>query len=230
MLPIAIIPARGGSKRVPKKNIVDFHGKPMIAWTIEAAQKADCFSQIIVSTDSEEIADISRSYGAIVPFLRKEHADDHSTVSEATCWTVNELVENYSIESDFIIQMMANVPLKTPETIKKFVSMLLKDNSRSLISCFEPKFSPPHWAIEVKKDGTGHFPFNKKLAQRSQDLPRFLIPTGAIWGAHRNYLKKYVDFYGPSFRIFEMEWIESLDIDTLDELEICKALADFSKW
>ncbi len=81
---IAIIPARGGSKRIPEKNIIDFAGKPMIAWSIEAALKSNLFDRVIVSTDDIKIADIAKQWGAEVPFLRKECADDYSTVSEAT--------------------------------------------------------------------------------------------------------------------------------------------------
>lgn len=229
MQPIAIIPARGGSKRIPRKNIVDFHGKPMIGWAIEAAKEADCFSRIFVSTDCPEIADISMQYGAEVPFLRECHADDNSTVSEATYWTVKKLVDEYSLSPEYIVQMMANVPLKRAETIKTFAGKLMMVKDRSLISCFEPKFSPPQWAIAVKEDGTGYFPFNENLKQRSQDLSKLLIPTGAIWGASWEYLSEHRDFYGPNFRVFEVDWIEALDIDMPDELEICKALASFQK-
>ena len=78
---IAIIPARGGSKRIPKKNIIDFNGKPMIAWTIKAALESKLFSKVLVSTDSEEIAEISQKYGADVPFLRRSFSDDITPVS-----------------------------------------------------------------------------------------------------------------------------------------------------
>ena len=201
----------------------------MISKAIEAALKADCFSHVIVSTDCPEIAEVSKKYGAEVPFLRDHYADDHSTVSEATYWTVKKLEEELGIKPNFIVQMMANVPLKRPETIIQFVEELEKDDECSLISCFEPKFSPPHWAIEKKKDGTGHFPLTQFLSQRSKDLPELLIPTGAIWGAKWDYLKKHQRFYGPKFRIFEMDWVEALDIDTPEELKICKILASYTK-
>ena len=81
---ISIIPARGGSKRIPGKNILDFNGRPMIAWTIDAALKSGIFDKVLVSTDSEEIAAVSRNLGASVPFLRQGSADDNSPSSEAT--------------------------------------------------------------------------------------------------------------------------------------------------
>lgn len=226
---VAIIPARGGSKRIPQKNIVDFHGKPMIAWAIETALEAKCFSRVIVSTDCIDIANVAKQCGAEVPFLRESYSDDHSPISEATCWTVEKLIEDQLIEPAYIVQMMANVPLKKVGTIRRFVDELVYEKDRSLVSCFEPKFSPPHWAIEKKADGTGQFAFDKFLAQRSQDLPNYLIPTGAIWGAHWNYLREYRSFYGPKFRVFEMDWVEALDIDTPAELEICKTMASHLK-
>ena len=82
---LAIIPARGGSKRLPGKNVIDFMGKPMIAWSIDAASASGLFDHILVSTDSEQIATIARDCGAEVPFLRTAHSDDHSPVSVATC-------------------------------------------------------------------------------------------------------------------------------------------------
>ena len=92
---IAIIPARGGSKRLPNKNIIDFFGKPMIAWTIDAALRTNMFDLILVSTDSQEISEISRHLGAEVPFLRDKHSDDYSTVSEAPLTALNQM-ENLS--------------------------------------------------------------------------------------------------------------------------------------
>lgn len=225
MRTVAIIPARGGSKRIPGKNIVEFQGKPMLAWAIERALKADVFADVFVSTDSEEVAKVARKFGAKVPFLRDHHADDHSTVSEATCWTLRKLVKELSVTPDFVVQMMANVPLTRPETVRLFHEELAKEPERSLISCFEPRFSPLRWAIEKGPDGSGRFVFDEFSGKRSQDMPPLLIPTGAIWGASRNYLETHGDFYGPSFRLFEVDWLEALDIDTPEELEICRALA-----
>ncbi|MBW3010546.1 cytidylyltransferase domain-containing protein, partial [Acinetobacter baumannii] len=80
---LAVIPARGGSKRIPRKNIKDFYGKPMIAWSIEAALKSECFDEVWVSTDDQEIADIAVKFGAKVPFLRPAHlSDDYATTAD----------------------------------------------------------------------------------------------------------------------------------------------------
>lgn len=227
MKPVAIIPARGGSKRIPGKNIIDFCGKPMIAWTIEAAIQSRCFSRIVVSTDCKNIATISKNYGAEVPFIRTLHADDYSTVSEATLWTAERLLRDQCEEPQHIVQLMANTPLRKCQTIINFVSHLYQIENGSLISCFEPSFGAPNWAIQVKNDkGVGEFVFKSDKTTRSQDLTRYLLPTGAVWGASLSHLRAYKSFYGDEFNVFEIPWLEALDIDTPDELEICKILAD----
>ena len=100
---IAVIPARGGSKRIPKKNIIDFMGKPMIAWTIEAALKSKLFDRVIVSTDDYEFASISKEYGCDVPFLRDSSADDLTPVSIATIRAVEQAENYYNEEYDIVI-------------------------------------------------------------------------------------------------------------------------------
>lgn len=114
---VAIIPARGGSKRIKRKNIIDFCGKPMIAWTIEAAIKSNLFDEVIVSTEDNEIKKISEKYGAYVPFLRKYHADDYSSVSLATLGTIKQLKQEGIGEYEDIIQLMANCPLRDEKAI-----------------------------------------------------------------------------------------------------------------
>ena len=227
--PIAIIPARGQSKRIPKKNITGFHGKPLIAWTIEAALESGCFDRVVVSTDCPEISEAAKSYGATVPFLRKLYADDHSTISEATCWTVERLIETLNIKPGLIIQLMANIPLRNAHTIAAFVEEFSSNPSKSMISCFQSKFGPAHWVLERDIKGSGRFLLSEFAGKRSQDLPPLFFPSGAIWGANWEYLKAHNSFYGPHFRLFEMSWLEALDIDTPDELEICQRLADFKE-
>ena len=111
---IAIIPARSGSKRIPKKNIIDFMGKPMIAWTIEAARESKIFYDVLVSTDSEEIANLSRRFGASAPFLRDaKDADDITPVSEATINALINMENKSNVKYDMVVQLMPNCPCRT---------------------------------------------------------------------------------------------------------------------
>ena len=149
---IAVIPARGGSKRIPKKNIVDFFRKPMIAWTIEAAIRSNCFSKVIVSTDCEEIANVSLSYGAEVPFLRKEFYCDHSSVSEATIHCIDQLEAYLGEKINYVVQLMANCPLRNAVDIKQFVSSFHKEQMNFQISCFKFGWMNPWWAHSLNEN------------------------------------------------------------------------------
>jgi N-acylneuraminate cytidylyltransferase len=134
---IAIILARGGSKRIPKKNIIDFMGRPMITWTIEAAIKSKIFDKIIVSTDSEEIAKVGRDYGLEVPFLREDKNDDISPVSEATIAAVKQAELHYNEKYDIVVQLMANAPMRNENDIKKHFNKFINQKRDFQLSSFK---------------------------------------------------------------------------------------------
>lgn len=203
---IAIIPARGGSKRLPKKNILDFKGKPMIAWTIEAALKSKIFDRIIVSTDSEEIKEISIHYGAEVPFYRSQAADDHSPVSLATIEALNQAEIYFGECYDHVIQLMANCPIRNEvDIIDQYNEFKKYKDLYSNLSSFEYGMFNPFWAHEVSSDGLCSKLFGDKYNNvRSQDLPRLLCPSGAIWISSRKHLIESGTFYSENYRLFEM--------------------------
>tara|TARA_B110000003_G_C16645952_1_gene532069 strand:- start:699 stop:1382 length:684 start_codon:yes stop_codon:yes gene_type:complete len=220
---VAIIPARGGSKRLPGKNIIDFCGKPMIAWTIEAAKKSKLFEDIIVSTDSPEIASVAIKHGALVPVLRKSASDDISPVSEATIHTLNQL-ENLGFKYDVVIQLFAVCPLRNSYDIKKAYNFFLQKNAKFLISCFKYVGMNPWWAVELEDGFKPKKIFNDTLNKRSQDLPTLFCPTGAVWIADIQNLKKENTFYGKNYIFWEMNWKRALDIDSQDDIELGKKL------
>ena len=110
---IAIIPARGGSKRIPKKNITDFNGLPMIAWTIKAAEESKLFDRILVSTDDSTIAEVAINFGAEVPFLRTDCCDDYSTVSEATTFALQQAMDYWQEEYNVVAVSYTHLTLPT---------------------------------------------------------------------------------------------------------------------
>lgn len=220
---IAIIPARGGSKRVPKKNIIDFLGKSMIAYTIEAALKSKCFEHVIVSTDSEEIAAVSREYGAEVPFLREANADDHTPVSVATLGALLQAEEYFSEKYDVVCQLMANCPLRTEKQILEQYEYHNAKKAPATISTFKFGWMNPWWAIDVNADGEGKWVF-KDTVKRSQDLPDLYCPTGAIWFAETEALKASQTFYCENLRYFEIPWMNAVDIDSMDDLLFAKCV------
>jgi CMP-N-acetylneuraminic acid synthetase len=220
---ICVIPARGGSKRIPKKNILEFFGKPMIAWTIEAALASRCFEKIVVSTDCDEIAEISKKYGADVPFLRDSKSDDVSPVSEATIATLNQLKEKLGLEYENVVQLMANCPLRNSSDIEKSMDNFLKKKLDFQISSFKFGWMNPWWAVRISDQGKPVSMFPEARLKRSQDLPELFCPTGAIWMAKTSELLRAGSFYGPNYEFYEIDWSAAVDIDDDEDLEMAKA-------
>ncbi len=221
---IAIIPARSGSKRIKNKNIIEFCGKPMIVHTIEAAKKSKLFHRIIVSTDSLDIAEISRNFGAEVPFLRKQYADDYTPVSEATIETVMQseifFNENYSI----VCQLMAVCPLRDSTDILNSFKFFLTTESKFLISCSEYPLAEPYWAHTIDSDNLGRPILKDKMKKRSQDLKKLYCPSGAIWIAKKDDLLEQKTFYGNAYKLFPISWKSAVDIDNYDDLNLARLL------
>ncbi len=219
---VAIIPARGGSKRVPKKNIIDFNGKPMIAWTIEAAIKSNLFDRVIVSTDSEEIAEVSKKWGAEVPFLRDKYADDQSPVSEGTLATIRQL-EKVGDYYDIVVQLLAVCPLRDQKDIIQAFDFFTLKKAPFVISCYKYVWMNPWWAVTLDKTNKPEWVF-KDIMKRSQDLPELFSPTGAIWIADIKNLKSENSFYGRGHIFWKMDWKNAIDIDNYEDIELAKAL------
>ena len=225
---IAIIPARGGSKRILKKNIVDFDGKPMIAWTIEAAINSNLFSKVLVSTDCEEIAAISRAYGADVPFLRRGFSDDITPVSEATCDAVIQAEEYWNMTFDTVTQLMANCPLRTAKDMVSFYNEFSARKVDFLLSCFKFGWMNPWWAFKLSEQHNHTFLFPNALTQRSQDLDDLYCPTGSIWIADSKALKREKTFQGVNKQFFQIDWIAAVDIDDENDLRLAMLIAQNS--
>lgn len=222
---IAIIPARGGSKRIPKKNIVDFCGKPMIAWTIEAALQANLFDQVLVSTDSQEIAEVAEAFGAVVPFLRNENCDDFIPVSDATITALRQAEDYFKVEYEVVVQLMANCPLRTENHILDAMSVFESCDVEYQVSCFRFGWMNPWWAATLDEHSFPQRLFPEAMTKRSQDLPSLVCPTGAIWIANRSSLLSAMSFYGPKHRFHPMAWDAAIDIDDYEDLKMASALA-----
>ena len=221
---IAIIPARGGSKRIPKKNIVNFNGKPMIAWTIISAIESFCFDKVLVSTDSKEIAEISKFYGAEVPFLRDGLSDDITPASTVTISALNQAQLHWSEDYNTVVQLMPNCPLRGKDVVKNFLNEFDQSNYNFLISCFKFGWMNPWWALK-KENGKHSFLFPEAEGKRSQDLDDLWCPTGSIWAATATELVKAGTFYGPGVSYFEIDLSSAMDIDDFDDLKFALALS-----
>jgi N-acylneuraminate cytidylyltransferase len=221
---IAIIPARGGSKRIPEKNILEFFGKPMIAWTIEAAKESELFDRILVSTDDSKIASVSKEWGAEVPFLREKFADDHTPVSEATTSALQQAMTHWGEDYTTVVQLMANCPMRTSTDIVKALSQFERFDRVFQISCFKYGWMNPWWAVQLNNAGHPKRLFPETSNKRSQDLPELYCPTGAIWIAKADLLVQQKTFYGRDHVFDPISWESAVDIDDYEDFNFAKAV------
>lgn len=189
MANIAIIPARGGSKRIPQKNIRDFQGKPIIAYTIEAAQESGCFGRIIVSTDCPEIKKVALKYGAEVPFERPANiADDYSTAIDVIKHTINWLQSN-SINLDLICCLYATAPFMRPSDIISGKDMLINVPTANYAITVTSFPFPIQRAVMIDNNRLEMFQPEHFLT-RSQDLKESYHDAAQIyWGRPDAFLK-----------------------------------------
>jgi pseudaminic acid cytidylyltransferase len=221
---IAIIPARGGSKRIPGKNIRLLAGKSMIAYTIQAACASGLFERVVVTTDSQEIAKIAERHGAEAPFLRDSAlADDVTPVSLATLDALQRLDpdgERY----DSLAQLMPNCPLRSAEDVQHSHAQFRDSGSPSQISIVRYGWQNPWWAMCRNEKFELEPLFQDQMKQRSQDLPELFCPTGAIWWASAEALRREKTFHLEHRTGWEMPWQRGIDIDTPEDWAMVEVL------
>jgi N-acylneuraminate cytidylyltransferase len=223
---LAVIPARGGSKRVPRKNVRDFFGRPMIAHTITAARESNLFDRVIVSTDDEEIATISEECGAEVPFRRPDHlADDHTPVSRATAHALEQVDPN-GCRYDDVVQLMANCPLRTAEDIYNSYLHFRRRDHNSQVSVFRFGWQNPWWALRMQDDGqlTPLFEAFSNEEVRSQDQPPLYCISGAVWWAKSKILRQHQSFLVDDRAGWIIPWQRGIDIDTNEDWRFAEVL------
>ena len=177
---IAVIPARGGSKRIPRKNIKPFCGKPMIAYSIEAAIRAGIFDEIIVSTDDEEIADIAKNAGASVPFMRPKELSDDFTATGAVVEHAIKFLQARGDRIKFVCTIYATAPLIDEFYIKLGLEKLRASNAKNAFSCTSMPF--PIWrTFKIAKDGRCEMFWRENFAKRSQDLEEAYQDAGQFY-------------------------------------------------
>ncbi len=217
---LAVIPARGGSKGLPGKNIKPLCGKPLIAWTIEAARNCNDIDKIIVSTDYEGIAKIAMQYGAEVPFLRpQELAADNSSTIDAIYHAVDWLSEYQNYHPGYILLLQPTSPLRKSEDINEAME-ILKDKGqknrpvRAIVSVCETDHHP-WWSNILPEDGCmDGFIRPEILNKRRQDFPAFYRLNGAIYIAEADYIRQHNGFIGPNTFAYRMSKKSSVDIDS----------------
>lgn len=222
---LAIIPARGGSKRVIRKNIRLFAGEPAIVHTIRAALDSGCFARVVVSTDDAEVADIALRCGAEVPFVRASSlADDHVPVSLATVDALERTDPGATVT--VVAQLMANCPLRTAADVRDSYTAFRERQVVAQISVTRFGWQNPWWAFQQEADGVLIPLFPERTTQRSQDLPSLVCPTGAIWWARADVLRRERTFHVAGRVGWEMPWARGVDIDTEEDWAFAAALLE----
>ena len=217
---IAFIPARGGSKRIPKKNIINFKDKPIISYTIESAIKANIFDEVIVSTDNEEIAKISEKYGAKAILRKIDLATDTSMVKDV-CY---DFLSNYLKQNkkcDILCTLFATAPLRNYEDIKNVVSLIIPDicDFSLAVTTYD---LPPHQAL-LKKENDFIEPMWPDLINHNErDIGRLVVDNGSTYAFDVKKFMELKTFFGPKLKVHEMPKNRSVDLDTEDDLQLLK--------
>ena len=218
---LCIIPARSNSKGIPSKNIQKVFGKPLIEYTINTAKKSRLVTRIIVSTDSQEIANVAIKLGAEVPFIRpKKISNDFATQCDVVQHAVKLLLEKESYVPDIITILQPTSPIRTGAMIDRSINLLKKNNSTSVITVSRVKSHPD---IIFGHNGKYISPLNKNFEKHSrrQGRSKLYEPTGSIYTFWHKTLKNYDSIYGPKIKPLIIKEDEfNLDIDAPFDLFI----------
>lgn len=214
---IAIIPARGGSKRIPRKNIKDFCGKPMLAYPIQAALQSGVVDKVVVSTDDHEIADIARQYGAEVPFMRAPQLADDYTGTTAVIRDALHQLQQMAWNIENCACLYATAPLLNANLIKTLFDQLIATNADYVFTA--ARFSFPIQRALVKMDTGGVAPFDPtSISKRSQDLTPTYHDAGQLyWAKASTWLDPQKRVFGANSQLYELPSYIVQDIDTPDD-------------
>ncbi|MPY24952.1 pseudaminic acid cytidylyltransferase [Shewanella psychropiezotolerans] len=215
---VAIIPARGGSKRIPQKNIKDFCGKPMLSYAIETALISGCFDEVVVSTDCPVTATLAEKCGAVVPFMRPASlSDDHTGTTDVIRHAIKQLrLLDYDVE--LVCCLYATTPLLQGKTLKRGLKLLTSDDSVDFVfsACH---FSFPIQRALIENEFGGIEPFDpKSIGQRSQDLTPTYHDAGQFyWGRAEAFLDPTRSVFGSNGRMLLLPTHRVQDIDTIED-------------
>lgn len=221
---LCVVPARGGSKGIPEKNIKEINGKPLIAYTIEEAKKSKYITRIIVSTDDMKISTISEKYGAEIPYIRPKHlAEDSSPTVEVIIDLVQKLKEKENYTPDYICVLQCTSPLRTAQDVDGAIKKLLNTEMDGCVSVCEVEINP-YWTNVFNQEKLEYFiPEGKKILKR-QDLPKIYRLNGAIYVVKTKAFldEKSLEVENSTGYIMSEE--SSIDIDTIIDFKIAEII------
>jgi len=217
---ICIIPARGGSKRIPGKNIKDFLGKPLIAYSIESALNSKVFNEVIVSTDDEAIANVAREFGASVPFFRDAKlSDDYATSTDV----IKDVIRRVNSSFSDVCCLYATAPLITAEILKEAAGKFKKQECKFLFSATTFDF-PIQRAIKLDKDYRVSMFYPQFEKTRSQDLEPAFHDAGAFYFGKKEAWLECSALFASHSKAYLLPKNLVCDIDTIEDFEFAKKL------
>ena len=227
---IAIIPARGGSKGLPGKNIRDLDGMPLICHTIKSALESESITRVIISTDDDDIAIVAKECGAEVPFNRPSKlAKDNSMVMDAYLYTIDRLVEMENITIDSFIALLPTAPLRRSHDIDMAVEIFNLNKADSVISVTEPD-APAEWYRRIDNDGIlRDYSPNTNTIKNRQEFNKSYIPNGAIYIFNVEKLRLSRQYYMDKTYPYVMPRSRSADIDEILDFEWAEFLINKNK-
>ena len=221
---LAIIPARGGSKGVPKKNIKELSGMPLIGYTIREAKKSKYISRVVVSTDENKIAEVTTNFGAEIPCLRPDElSGDTSSTVECVTHMINYLKKNEDYEPDYICLLQCTSPLRTVEDIDGAIEKLFNTNFDGIVSVCEAETNP-YWTNVFENDKLKYFLEEGKTITRRQDLPKIYRYNGAIYIIKTGVFLREKSFETENITGYIMSNEKSIDIDTIIDFKVAEIL------
>jgi len=210
----AIVPARGGSRRIPRKNVRDFCGKPMLAWSIEAALDSRCFERVVVSTDDAQIAELARAHGAETPFVRPaELSDDHTGTAAVIAHAASALG---AADRDLVCCIYATAPFVRPEDLQRGLAALESTDAQYAFSVTSFAF-PIQRALRVLASGRVEMFDPGQLHTRSQDLEHAFHDAGQFYWGRASAWRAQLPIFGPSSSAVLLPRHRVQDIDTPED-------------
>ena len=223
---LGVIPARGGSKGLPRKNVLPLLGEPLIGWTIRAVKESRCIDRIVISTDDKEIAAVCENLGVPVPFLRpKELAEDDTPMVDVALHVLEYLKSREDYSPDYVALFQPTSPLRTASDINRAVELLFSNNrADSVISIVEAS-EKPYWMRTLSQEGfIKYFIEHEYKDLRRQDLPPVYIVNGAIYIGRTTTLLKNRTFSPEKTVGYLMPKSRSADIDDINDFKIAEMI------
>ena len=221
---LALIPARGGSKGIPRKNVRPLAGKPLVAHTIEHALQARLVNRVIVSTDDDEIADVSKQYGAEVIWRPAELSGDDASSESALVHAVDFLEETEGYRPDLVAFLQSTAPVRRNQDIDRAIQTLRDEGADSLLSVV-----PFHlfiWRSVARQARAVDYDYRRR--PRRQDRAQEYMENGSIYVFKPGVLRQFNNRLGGKITLYEMDSWSSVDINTMRDLELCEWIV--SRW